>query len=150
MRSPAKNKALIVDIDESICTEFSVPIVSACRTLCRFGKNISVHYVTARTEASRKGTEKFIRENGLPGGKNLHLCPDWKSSRAHKVETMRRLAKEFDVIASIGEAGEYEAASREAEIPFLPVEMENPDASWQKIEHFLAERLGSSSKGNTR
>jgi predicted secreted acid phosphatase len=133
-----RRRAIICDIDESICSEFSTPVRAACELLRRIGQSLEVHYLTARTETSRAGTERFLRENRLPGAKNLHLCPSWKSTKRHKTDVMKKLAEEFEVLLSVGDAEEDEEASREAGVPFLRAGLENADEDWKKIERLLA------------
>lgn len=128
--------ALIVDIDETICTQFDVPIPAACETL-RALRGVEVHYVTSRPEASRKETDRFHARENLPGWKNLHFCPGWKSSRQHKLECMRHILRLYDVIASIGDADEDEWASREAGIRFVRVDPEDPACAWRKLRDLL-------------
>ena len=69
---------------------------------------MKVHYVTARTEVSREGTDRFIMDHKLPGWQNLHFCPHWQGSKRHKTEAHARLAREHRVIASIGDTHEEE------------------------------------------
>jgi phosphoglycolate phosphatase-like HAD superfamily hydrolase len=133
---PPKRRAIICDIDDTLCTQFDVPIAVACRVMQQLDRSIEVHYVTARPEASRACTEKFLEEHRLPGRRNLHFCPDWKSSRTHKTEVMSRLAKEYAVVVSIGDHDEDEHASRAAGVPFIRVgqeEVEAVEKAWQEI-----------------
>ncbi|MCI0460238.1 MAG: HAD family hydrolase [Gemmataceae bacterium] len=131
-----KRRALICDIDDTLCTGFDVPIAIACQVLARIDRSIEVHYVTARPEASRPGTERFLDEYRLPGRGNLHFCPTWKTTRTHKTEAMTRLAREYDVLVSIGDHDEDEAASRAAGVPFVRVgqdALEAVDKAWAEI-----------------
>jgi phosphoglycolate phosphatase-like HAD superfamily hydrolase len=135
-----KRRAIICDIDDTLCTGFDVPILVAVKVLKQLDRAIEVHYVTARPEATRKGTEKFLADHGLPGWRNLHFCPDWKSSRAHKTEVMSRLAKEFEVLVSIGDHDEDEQASRAAGVRFVRVgqdELEAVERVWEEITALL-------------
>jgi predicted secreted acid phosphatase len=129
----SKPLAIICDIDETLCTEFDRPILAACRMMAGLHRAIEVHYVTARPEGSRKGTEEFLCDQRLPGWRNLHFCPDWQSTREHKTAVMRRLAKEYDVIVSIGDADEDEQASRMAGVSFVRVTDMNIEAAWKEI-----------------
>src|SRR5262245_2485745 len=61
----AKPRAIICDIDDTICTEFDRPIAIACEVLHRIGRAIQVHYVTSRPEESRDGTLTFMDDNRL-------------------------------------------------------------------------------------
>jgi ribonucleotide monophosphatase NagD (HAD superfamily) len=126
---PARPLGLIVDLDETICTDFSVPILAAIEVLRRLDRQkVTVHYVTARTETSREGTDRFIMDHRLPGWRNLHFCPNWQGSRRHKNEAHARLAREHRVIASIGDTHEEEGeAARLAGIAFILVERGNPE-----------------------
>src|SRR5262249_54216694 len=87
-----RTRAIICDTDDTICTGFDLPILAACEVLRALDRAIEVHYVTARPDASRAGTERFLQEHGLPGWSNLHFCPSWRSSREHKAEVIARLA----------------------------------------------------------
>ena len=129
-------KALIVDIDETICTQFDCAIPFACEVL-RGLRGIEVPYVTSRPEASRKETEKFLDRERLPGWENLHFCPEWKSSKQHKLECMRKILRTHDVLASIGDADEDEWASREARIPFVRVKTDDPAGAWRELSFLL-------------
>jgi hypothetical protein len=125
--------AIICDIDETLCTEFDRPILAACRALAALHRAIEVHYVTARPGGARKGTEAFLCDQRLPGWKNLHFCPDWQSTREHKAAVMGRVAKEYEVIVSIGDADEDDQASRAAGVPFVRVTDINIEEAWQEI-----------------
>jgi predicted secreted acid phosphatase len=129
---PAKRLALIVDLDDTVCTGFSCPIRVAVDVLRRLDRRkIDVHYVTARTEVSREGTDRFIADHELPGYRNVHYCPKWQGSKRHKADVHTRLAREYRVIASIGDTHDEEGeASRLAGIPFILVERDNPDKGW--------------------
>src|SRR5689334_15407159 len=115
-------RAVICDLDETLCTLFDLPITVATELLRRLGRAVEVHYVTARTEQRRAGTEKFLSDHRLPGWKNLHLCPLWQSSYQHKRDVIARLAREYEVLFSIGDSGEEEEASVAAGVPFLRVD----------------------------
>src|SRR5262245_50262628 len=97
LRNRPRNRGVICDIDDTLCVQFDQPILIACQTLAVLDRSVQVHYVTARPEASRQGTEKFIVDQRLPGWKNLHFCPSFKSTRLHKAEVMARLVKEFTI-----------------------------------------------------
>ncbi|MEW6209766.1 MAG: hypothetical protein AB1631_15490, partial [Acidobacteriota bacterium] len=116
-----KTKAIVCDIDDTILKSFDQPIESACRILGALDRAIEVHFVTSRPESSRANTEAFIEANRLPGIRNLHFCPNWKSSRDHKAHIISELAKEFDIVASIGDADEDEWASRQNGVVFIRV-----------------------------
>jgi soluble P-type ATPase len=131
-----KQRALICDIDDTLCTGFDLPIMVACQVLQQLDRSIEVHYVTARPEAWRAGTEKFLNAYRMPGRRNLHFCPEWKSSKAHKTDVMTRLAKEYTVIVSIGDHDEDEHASRAAGVPFVRVGQDDAavvEQAWQAI-----------------
>lgn len=129
----ARTRAIICDLDDTLCTEFDKPIAVACRVLVQLDRSIEVHYVTARPEAARAGTQKFLEECRLPGRRNLHLCPSWKSTREHKTDIMKRLAKEYAVIVSVGDAEEDLLASMAAGVPFLRVADHNLEEVWKEI-----------------
>src|SRR5262249_5036622 len=132
---PAKRLALIVDLDDTVCTGFSCPLRAALDVLLRVHRQkVEVHYVTARTEVSRKGTDEFIAEHKLPGYRNVHYCPRSQSSKRHKGEVHVRLAREYQVIASIGDLDEEEgAASRAAGVAFVLVDRDNPAVAWAAV-----------------
>ena len=132
-RERPRPRAVICDIDDTICVQFDQPILVACQTLAALDRAIQVHYVTARPEASREGTEKFLLEQRLPGWRNLHFCPSWRSSREHKMEVMARLAREFLVLVSIGDHDEEETASLAAGIPFLRIRDDNHAQVWAEF-----------------
>src|SRR5262249_3006447 len=139
-----KTRAVICDIDDILCTEFDKPIGVACRFLAQLDRSVEVHYVTARPEASRAGTEQFLEDHRLPGRRNLYFCPRWKSSREHKTEVMQRLAKEYEVIVSIGDADEDEQASRSAGLCFVQVRDDNVDQAWQTIAGLIGPTISES------
>ncbi len=133
LRPRPKPFALICDIDDTLCTEFDKPVLVACRYLAGLDRLVTVHYVTARPEAARDGTERFLAEHRLPGWRNLHFCPNHLSTRQHKTEVMARLAKEYQVLVSVGDAAEDELASLAAGVPFLLVTDDNADEVWAQI-----------------
>ncbi|OWK45290.1 hypothetical protein [Fimbriiglobus ruber] len=141
--APPKRFALIVDLDETLCTAFACPIRAGIDVLARIDRlKVEVHYVTARTEVSRKGTEQFIGDHRLPGWRNLHLSPTVIGSREHKLKVHARLAREFRVIASIGDSFEEAEASAAAGIPFVPVDVENPVQAWVTLTLLIEEAGG--------
>jgi ribonucleotide monophosphatase NagD (HAD superfamily) len=141
---PPKPLALIVDLDETICTDFSVPILAAVEVLNRINRQkVIVHYVTARTNVSRDGTDRFIMEHKLPGWRNVHFCPEWLGSIRHKTEAHARLAREHQVIASIGDTHEEEGtAAKLAGITFILVERGNPGPAWIVLAELIASVKG--------
>jgi predicted secreted acid phosphatase len=141
---PPKPLALIVDLDDTVCVDFSVPIRSAIEVLTRINRQkVTVHYVTARTDISRDGTDRFIMEHKLPGWRNVHFCPNWQGSRRHKTEAHMRLAREHRVIASIGDTHEEEGeAALLAGIEFILVERDNPDPAWLALAKLVAAAKG--------
>jgi hypothetical protein len=136
---PAKRLALLVDLDETVCTSFLCPIAKAVEVLVRLDRQkIEVHYVTARTEVSREGTDRLIADNKLPGWRNVHFCPKWMASRRHKVEVHAKLAKEYQVIASIGDTDEEEGvAARLAGVAFVLVDRDDPIAAWVAVAELI-------------
>ncbi len=80
-----KPLAVIVDLDETLCTQFDVPVETGIGVLRRMDeRRVQVHYVTARTSVCREATERFLAAHGLPGSQNIHLCPDHLDSFEHK------------------------------------------------------------------
>jgi predicted secreted acid phosphatase len=132
---PAKRLALIVDLDDTVCTGFACPLRAALDVLSRVHRQkVEVHYVTARTELSRKGTDEFIAEHKLPGYRNVHYCPKWQGTKRHKTEVHARLAREYQVIASIGDLDEEEGeAARAASVTFVLVDRDNPAPAWAAV-----------------
>ena len=108
------------------------------RALAALDRSIAVHYVTARPEGSRAGTEQFLADHRLPGWRNLHFCPPWKSTRQHKTDVMTQLAREYHVLASIGDHDEDEAASRAAGIPFVRVSDDTHADAWAEVARLVA------------
>jgi predicted secreted acid phosphatase len=145
---PPKRLALIVDLDDTVCTGFDCPLRAALDVLlCVHRQRVEVHYVTARTEVSREGTDAFIAEYKLPGYRNVHYCPKWQGTKRHKAERHATLAREYRVIASIGDTDDEEGeASRLAGVPFVLVDRDNPAGAWavlaamiEAVEGFRAE-----------
>jgi len=134
-----KRRAIICDIDDTLCTDFDCPLLAAVRTLAALDRSIEVHYVTARPEGSRPGTEQFLAEHRLPGWRNLHFCPSWKSTRQHKTEIMARLAREYHVVVGVGDHDEDEAASVAASIPFVRVTDDTLEEAWIEVARLIAE-----------
>lgn len=132
---PAKRLALIVDLDDTVCTGFACPLRAALDVLLRVHRQrVEVHYVTARTEVSREGTDAFIAEHKLPGYRNVHYCPKWLGTKRHKQELHARLAREYQVIASIGDTDDEEGeASRFAGVTFVLVDRDNPAPAWAAL-----------------
>jgi hypothetical protein len=138
LRDHPRTRAIICDIDDTICSGFDVPFRIAVEVLCGIDRAIEVHYVTARPEAARAGTERFLQEHRLPGWRNLHFCPSWQSSRLHKSETIARLARLFQVLASIGDHDEEEQASRAAGVSFVRVTDETVEQAWRELARLLS------------
>jgi predicted secreted acid phosphatase len=147
---PPKRLALIVDLDDTVCTGFACPLRAALDVLLRVHRQrVEVHYVTARTEVSREGTDAFIAEYKLPGYRNVHYCPRWQGTKRHKAERHATLAREYQVIASIGDTDDEEgAAARSAGVTFVLVDRDNPAVAWaalaamiEAVEGFRAEEL---------
>ncbi len=136
---PPKRLALIVDLDDTVCTGFACPLRAALDVLSRLHRQkVEVHYATARTEVSRRGTDDFLAEYRLPGHRNVHYCPNWKSSRRHKAEVHATLAREYRVIASIGDTDDEEGeASRAAGVPFVLVDRDNPLTAWTALAELI-------------
>jgi hypothetical protein len=137
--APASRLALIVDLDDTVCTGFACPLRAALDVLSRIHRQkVEVHYVTARTEVSREGTDAFIMEYRLPGYRNVHYCPKWQTTRRHKAEVHATLAREFRVIASIGDTDDEEGeASRAAGITFVLVDRDNPFVAWAAVAELI-------------
>lgn len=133
-----KPLALICDIDDTICTGFDCPLATAVKLLAALDRSIEVHYVTARPDASRAGTAQFLADHRLPGWRNLHFCPSSKSSLSHKTEVMTRLAREYNVLASIGDHDEDEKASRAAGVPFVRVSGDDDEQAWAEVARLIA------------
>ncbi|HEX4609982.1 MAG TPA: hypothetical protein VH092_17445 [Urbifossiella sp.] len=136
---PAKPLAVVVDLDDTVCTGFDCPISAAVAVLARIDRQkVAVHYVTARTDVSRAGTDRFIMEHRLPGWRHVHYCPKWQGSRSHKAQVHVHLAKEYRVIASIGDLDDEEGeAARLAGIPFVLVDRNNAVPAWAEVEKLL-------------
>jgi phosphoglycolate phosphatase-like HAD superfamily hydrolase len=142
LRQRPKTRAVICDIDDTLCVQFDRPILAACRFLAQLDRAIEVHYVTARPEAARKGTEQFLADQRLPGWRNLYFCPTWQSSRAHKTEVMARLSRQYAVVVSIGDHDEDEQASRAAGVHFVRVTDENVEEAWREVARLVAASAG--------
>ncbi|MDB5306366.1 MAG: hypothetical protein JWO38_568 [Gemmataceae bacterium] len=136
---PTKMLALIVDLDETICTNFDCPIREAVAVLVRIDRQkLAVHYVTARMDVSRDGTDRFVMEHRLPGWRNVHYCPKWQGSRSHKAQVHVHLAREHRVIASVGDTDEEEGeAARLAGVPFVLVDRDNAVPAWVAVHELI-------------
>jgi hypothetical protein len=143
LRERPRTRALICDIDDTICVQFDQPIVEAVAFLAALDRSIEVHYVTARPEASRPGTETFLSDARLPGWRNLYFCPSWQATREHKTMVMTKLAKQYQVIASIGDHDEDEAASLAAGVPFVRVRDGNHGDVWTEVAWLIAASLAA-------
>lgn len=142
-----KRLAIICDLDDTLCVQFDCPLPAGCRALAGLDRCVEVHYVTARPEASRAGTEEFLLAQRLPGWRNLHFCPGWQSSRAHKAEVMARLARQYEVVVSVGDHDEDESASVAAGIPFLRVTSENGEGVWREVVRLVGAAVGRGKGG---
>jgi hypothetical protein len=142
--APVKRLALIVDLDDTVCTGFDYPLRAALDVLTRIHRQkVEVHYVTARTDVSREGTDTFIAEYKLPGYRNVHYCPKWQTTRRHKAELHAKLAREFRIIASIGDTDDEEGeASRLAGVTFILVDRDNPNVAWATIAELIEAKQG--------
>jgi phosphoglycolate phosphatase-like HAD superfamily hydrolase len=137
LRPRPRTRAIICDVDDTICTAFACPIGAAIAVLAALDRSVEVHYVTARPEASRQGTEQFLADHRLPGWRNLHFCPNWQSSRTHKADVIARLARQYQVIVSVGDHDEEEQASRAASVPFVRVTCENVEEAWGEVARLV-------------
>ncbi len=143
LRARPRTKAIICDIDDTICVQFDQPIVAAIQFLAALDRSIEVHYVTARPEASRKGTEEFLGDKRLPGWRNLHFCPTWQATREHKTAVMTKLAKQYHVIVSIGDHDEDEVASLAAGVPFVRVVEDKHADVWIEVARLVTAALAT-------
>ena len=135
--------AIIVDIDETLCTQFDVPVESAISVLRRIDElKLEVHYVTARTSVCRVATEKFIRAYRLPGVQNVHYCPAGISSLEHKRMQHQSLGQELRVLASIGDSFEEELAAAAVGIPFVMADPFGLGDAWTNLADRIAEAGG--------
>jgi hypothetical protein len=142
-RSLEKQLAIIVDLDETLCAQFDVPVQAGVGVLRRVDRiKLQVHYVTARTTACREATERFIAAHRLPGGQNVHFCPTWISSLEHKRRQHELLSREFKVIASIGDSSEEEQAAAAMGILFVKVDACKPADGWATLAERIAEFAG--------
>ena len=139
LREHPRTRAIICDIDDTICSAFDVPFGIAVQTLGSIDRSIEVHYVTARPESARAGTERFLQEHRLPSWRSLHFCPSWQSSRLHKSETIARLARHYQVLVGIGDHDEEEQASRAAGIPFVRVTDATIEQAWLELAKMLSQ-----------
>lgn len=130
--------ALIVDLDETLCVTFHHPVVKGVEVLRRIDRTrVQVHYVTARTTASKRGTDVFMILHDLPHPANVLYTPFHTSTRDHKLNCHQDLAARFQVLASIGDADEEAEASAAAGIPFVRVDVERPELAWAELEGIL-------------
>jgi phosphoglycolate phosphatase-like HAD superfamily hydrolase len=141
LRPRPKPRAIICDIDDTICSLFDVPFSHAVEMLTALDRAVEVHYVTARPPASRQETERFLAEHRLPGWRNLHFCPSWQLSLTHKTLVMERLAREYRVLASIGDHDQDEKASRSAGIPFVHITDATIEQAWAEVARLVAASL---------
>ena len=140
-----KRLAIVVDIDETICTQFDVPVNVGIELLKQIDdERLTVFYVTARTEICRVGTETFFATYDLPGQSNILFCPDSLDSFEHKRKQHEYLARNFEVVASIGDSQEEEQASAAAGIPFCYVDPCNPAEGWLALAARIAQVNGFS------
>jgi predicted secreted acid phosphatase len=140
---PEKPLAIIVDLDETLCTQFDVPVDTGVELLRRVDQHtLQVHNVTARTEVCREATERFIGEHRLPGSRNVHYCPIDVRSLEHKRERHELLSQEFRVIASIGDSFEEEQAAEAMGISFVKVDACNPADAWIVLAARITEFRG--------
>ena len=118
--------------------QFDQPILAACQMMARLhqGHRGALRHRPAGN--GTKGTEGFLCDQRLPGWQNLYFCPNWQSTRDHKTAVMCRLAKEYVVIVSIGDADEDEQASRAAGVPFVRVTDTNVEDAWKEIAALVA------------
>jgi predicted secreted acid phosphatase len=136
---PEKRPAIIVDLDETLCLHFDVPVRAGVELLQQVDREkLTVVYVTARTEVSRRGTERFLEEHRLPGWRNLLLSPSVMGSTEHKRRTHEQFAREYRVLASIGDSFEERDAASAAGISFFQVDSAYPERAWAELRAILA------------
>jgi hypothetical protein len=138
LRERPRTRAIICDLDDTLCTCFDVPLAHGCRFLAALDRSVEVHYVTARPEASRAGTEKFLADHRLPGWRNVHYCPSWQSARQHKHEVIARLARMYAVLVSIGDHDDEADASAAVGVPFVRVADDNHEQAWHQVALLVA------------
>ncbi len=130
--------SIIVDLDETLCVTFHHPVVKGVEVLRRIDRSlVQVFYVTARTTASKRGTDVFLLLHDLPHPANVLYTPFHTSTRDHKLNCHVDLAARFRVLASIGDADEEAEASAAAGIPFVRVDMDRPELAWAELEAIL-------------
>lgn len=143
MRGAEVQLAIIVDLDETLCTQFDVPVQAGVEVLQRADQlGIQVRYVTARTTICREATERFLAVNRLPGVQNVHFCPDSVTSAEHKRKQHELLSREFKVVASIGDSSEEELAAAAAGVLFVRVDVQRPAIGWLNVANRIAELGG--------
>ena len=142
-KSTQKRLGLIVDLDETVCTELDVPVETAVAVLRRVDEQtVDVHYVTARTGVFREETERFLEAHRLPGRTNVHYCPDSLDSWEHKRRKHLTLSRELAVIASIGDSEEEEEAAAAVGMCFVKVDAYRPAEAWVVLEGRISEAGG--------
>ena len=78
-------------------------------------------------------------EHKLPGWRHVHYCPKWQGSRSHKAQVHAELARQYRVIASIGDLDEEEGeAARLAGVPFVLVDRNDPAPAWLAVGEMVA------------
>jgi hypothetical protein len=138
--SQGKKLAIIVDLDETLCTQFDVPVEAGIGVLQRIDPfKLQVHYVTVRTAICRDATETFLRAHRLPGCDNVHYCPIPVSSLEHKRSQHELLSTNFAVVASIGDSFEEEQAATALGMRFMAVNPLKPSEAWMLLEERIAE-----------
>lgn len=143
MGMSGRRLAIIVDLDETLCCQLDVPVEAGVGVLRRIdGARLEVRYVTSRTNISRDITERFLRNNCLPGVQNVHYCPVDTTSLEHKRAQHQSLSLGLDVIASIGDSYEEEEAARSAGVLFIIVDPCNPAPAWAEIADRISEFRG--------
>ncbi len=136
--STSRDFALIVDLDGTLCVTFHHPVVKGVEVLRRLdATRVHVFYVTARTTASKRGTDVFLLLHDLPHPANVLYTPFHTSTRDHKLKCHVELAGRFRVLASIGDADEEAEASATAGIPFVRVDIDRPELAWAELEAML-------------
>lgn len=136
--STPRDFALIVDLDETLCVTFHHPVLKGVEVLRRIDPSrVYVFYVTARTTASKRGTDVFLLLHDLPHPANVLYTPFHAGTRDHKLKCHLELAGRYSVIASIGDAEEEAEASAAAGTPFVRVDVHRPELAWAELETML-------------
>lgn len=120
------------------------PLAEGLDVVRRLAEVYRIVYLSGRPEQCRRDTEEWFRRHGVPPGELLlRGSRDRRPARVMKVDELRRIAEEAEVVVHVDDDPEVVAASRAAGFDVLP-------ATWMPEEPDEADALRRAQEADGR